>query len=304
MKQIDTSVNLGPLQLKNPVTVASGTYGYGTAYDRYYPSSTVGGIFLKGITSSPRDGNPTPRICETPSGMINSIGLQNIGIDHLEQESVQLQQLDTTVFANISGADEGDFARLAFRASRIAGISALELNVSCPNLKGGGIDFGRDPKMIATITNACVKESLLPVFVKLTPNVTDIVTVAAAAMNAGATGVSLVNTFQAMAIDIEKRIPKLKNVMGGLSGPAIRPIAVRMVWQVWRDLKCPIIGMGGIASSEDAIEFLMAGASAVSIGTMNFVKPMIVPEVINGICKWCEHHDVAAVAELIGAANK
>lgn len=302
---VNLNVGLGAnLILRNPVTVASGTYGYGRDFEAFYPPATLGGIFIKGITTHERAGNPCPRIVETHAGMLNAIGLQNIGIDALENDKFkQFEGIGTHIFANISGADEKDFARLAHRASRVPGISALELNVSCPNLKAGGIDFGRNPALTAKITAACVRESALPVFVKLTPNVTDVVCVAEAAMANGATGVSLVNTFQAMAIDIERRRPFLANVMGGLSGPAIKPIAVRMVWQVWKELRCPIIGMGGVASTEDAVEFMMAGAAAVSIGTMNFVRPNIGAEVVAGIEQWCESHGVKDIAEIRGCAQ-
>lgn len=298
-------VQVGGLFLKNPVTVASGTYGYGKDFEEFYHPSKLGGLFIKGITARARIGNPTPRIVETPSGMINAIGLQNIGIDALEQQVFrQFKGIGTEIFANISGADEEDFAQLAYRASRIPGISALELNVSCPNLKSGGIDFGRKPELTKKITQVCVQNSVKPVFVKLTPNVTDIVCVAEAAMSSGAAGVTLVNTFQAMTIDIEKRKPYLANVIGGLSGPAIRPIAVRMVWQIWQALKCPIIGMGGIASHEDALEFIMAGAAAVSIGTMNFVNPTVAADIVDGLETWCRNHKVAEISQLIGAAQK
>lgn len=299
------SVEIGGVFLKNPVTVASGTYGYGNDFKGFYHPSKLGGLFIKGITTHSRMGNPTPRIVETPSGMINAIGLQNIGIDALEQQaSRQFKEIGTEVFANISGADEEDFAQLAYRASRVPGISALELNVSCPNLKSGGIDFGRKPDLTKRITQVCVQNSAKPVFVKLTPNVTDIVRVAEAAMFSGAAGVTLVNTFQAMSIDIERRKPYLANIMGGLSGPAIRPIAVRMVWQIWKALKCPIIGMGGITSHEDALEFIMAGAAAVSIGTMNFVNPTVAVDVIDGLETWCRNHGVGDISQLIGVAQK
>lgn len=301
---VDLTTRLGSLTLSNPVTVASGTFGYGREFEDFFDPSRLGAIFIKGITMKPRDGNWTPRLVETPSGLINSIGLQNIGIDDLEQHKwKEFEGIQAAICANLSGDTVDQFEELAHRASRVPGIAALELNISCPNIKAGGVEFGRNPITAAEITRVSVTASRVPVIVKLTPNVTDVVEIAAAVLNAGADAVSLVNTFLAMSIDIEKRRPVLNNIMGGLSGPAIRPIAVRMTWQVWKALHCPIIGMGGIMSGEDAIEFMLAGAAAVSVGTANFVNPTAAVDVLDGIQAYCAHHGVRSCAELVGAAH-
>lgn len=300
----DLSTNVGALALKNPVTVASGTFGYGLEFAEFYDPSLLGGIFLKGLTLEPRAGNETPRLVETPSGLINSIGLQNIGIkEFCERKWLELQGIQTLIGVNISGRSPEEYAELAARASQVPIVGAIEVNVSCPNVKEGGVEFGRSEHHIRTITHACVEASQVPVIVKLSPNVTDIVPLAAAALESGAAAVSLVNTFLAMAIDVEKRKPVLRNVFGGLSGPAIKPIAVRMVWQVWRSLRCPIIAMGGIMTGADAVEFLLAGASAVSIGTANFVNPTAGLDVLRELEEYCERHGVCTVRELVGAAH-
>jgi dihydroorotate dehydrogenase (NAD+) catalytic subunit len=300
----DLTTQVGPLRLKNPVTVASGTFGYGLEFADFYDPSLLGGIFLKGLTPEPRRGNPLPRLVETPSGLINSIGLQNIGIDEFCQHKWrELRDIDSLIGINISGLSPEEYAELAARASQVPVVGAIEVNVSCPNVKEGGVEFGRSEQHIRAITRACVAVSRVPVIVKLSPNVTDIVPLAAAAMEAGAAAVSLVNTFLAMAIDIEKCRPILHNVFGGLSGPAVRPIALRMVWQVWAALRCPIIGMGGIMTGSDAVEFLLAGASAVSVGTANFVNPTAGADILREIEEYCERHGVGSVGELTGAAH-
>jgi dihydroorotate dehydrogenase (NAD+) catalytic subunit len=301
---VDLSTQVGALRLKNPVTVASGTFGYGLEYSEFYDPSLLGGIFLKGMTLQPRAGNETPRLVETPSGLINSIGLQNIGIEEFcERKWRELADLNTLIGVNISGSTIEEYEELAARASAVPIVGAIELNVSCPNVKEGGVEFGRSAATVREITARCVAASRVPVLVKLTPNVTDVVELAAAAMEGGATGVTLVNTFLAMAIDVEKRRPVLANVFGGLSGPAIRPIAVRMVWQIWRALRCPIIGMGGIMSGRDALEFILAGASAISVGTANFVNPTAAQDVLREIEDYCERHGVERMRDLVGAAH-
>jgi dihydroorotate dehydrogenase (NAD+) catalytic subunit len=300
----DLSVALGGLQLRNPVTVASGTFGYGREYEEFFDPSLLGAIFIKGITIHPRAGNETPRLVETPSGLINSIGLQNIGIEQLEQTKWrEFEGIAAAICANVSGNTPEEFEELAYRASRVPHIAALELNISCPNVKAGGVEFGRNPTVARDITRRCVAASAVPVLVKLTPNVTDVVEVAAAVMEEGAAGVTLVNTFLALAIDSERRRPVLANVFGGLSGPAIKPIALRMVWQVWRALRCPIIGMGGIMNGTDAVEFLLAGATAVSIGTANFVNPTAAADTLREIGEYCDRHGVKQISELTGAAH-
>lgn len=302
---VDLGTSVGALALKNPVTVASGTFGYGLEYQDFYDPSLLGGIFLKGMTVQPREGNLPQRLVETPSGLINSIGLQNIGIDtFVETKWREVAHIDSAICLNLSGASIDEFVILAEKASSVPIVSAIELNISCPNIKVGGVDFGRRPELAREITSHVVAVSRVPVLVKLTPNVTDIVEIAAAAMEAGASGVTLVNTFLAMAIDAERRRPVLNNVMGGLSGPAIKPIALRMVWQVWKALHCPILGMGGIMSATDAIEFLLAGASAISIGTANFVNPTAGRDVLWGIREYCERHGVKQLSELVGAAHE
>lgn len=301
---VDLSTSVGTLSLKNPVTVASGTFGYGLEFADFYDPSLLGGMFLKGLTVEARQGNLCPRLVETSSGLINSIGLQNIGIDEFcERKWHDLEKIDSAVCLNLSGASVEEFVLLARKACTVPIVRAIELNISCPNIKKGGVDFGRSPGKAREITSAVAAECRLPLLVKLTPNVTDIVEIAAAVMDSGATGVTLVNTFLAMAIDAERRRPVLDNVMGGLSGPAIKPIALRMVWQVWKELRCPIIGMGGIMSGTDAIEFMLAGASAISIGTANFVTPTAGADVLGEIRGYCERHGVAAVRDLIGAAH-
>ncbi|MCX7019469.1 MAG: dihydroorotate dehydrogenase [bacterium] len=300
----DLSARIGSLCLKNPVTVASGTFGYGLEFAEFYDPSILGAIFLKGLTLLPRAGNEIPRLVETPSGLINSIGLQNIGIDEFAARKWrELEDIDSAICVNISGTTVGEYEELADRASRVPIVRAIEVNVSCPNISHGGVEFGRTPAMVREITAKCAAASRVPVLVKLTPNISDIVEIAAAAMEAGAAGVTLVNTFLAMAIDAEKRRPVLSNVMGGLSGPAIKPIALRMVWQVWRALRCPIIGMGGIMTGTDAIEFMLAGASAISVGTANFVNPAAGRDILSEIGGYCERHGINRVSELIGAAH-
>ncbi|MBX7245236.1 MAG: dihydroorotate dehydrogenase [Candidatus Sumerlaeaceae bacterium] len=300
----DLSTTVGSLKLKNPVTVASGTFGYGQEFQEFYDPSILGAVFLKGLTTRPRTGNETPRLVETPSGLINSIGLQNIGIDEFVQSKWrELEKIDSAICANLSGDTIDEFVELASKACTVPIIRALEVNISCPNIKAGGVEFGRSPAAAREITRRVVEISKVPVLVKLTPNVTDVVEIAAAVMEAGAAGVTLVNTFLAMAIDIERRKPVLTNIMGGLSGPCIKPIAVRMVWQVYKALKCPILGMGGIMTGADALEFILAGASAISIGTANFVNPTAGPDILAEISEYCEPHGVKSIAELVGAAH-
>jgi dihydroorotate dehydrogenase (NAD+) catalytic subunit len=298
---LNLEVNIGPLKLQNPVTVASGTFSYGDVFYDFYDPSLLGAVFLKTVTLEEREGNPAPRTVETASGMLNAIGLMNPGIDKfLSEVAPELKKIKTVVVANISANSPDDFARLAGLVSKAKKISAIELNLSCPNIKEGGMIFGTSPAMVCDITSAVVSSTRLPVIVKLTPNVTDIARTALAAEDAGATAISVANTFLAMAIDVERRCPELANVTGGLSGPAIKPIALRMVWQVANSVKIPVIGIGGICSGSDAIEFLLAGATAVSVGTANFVNPNAPLDIIKGIENYLLEHRLESVYDLIG----
>jgi dihydroorotate dehydrogenase (NAD+) catalytic subunit len=271
----ELGVDLAGLSLKNPVITASGTFGYGLEFSRYGDLKALGGICVKGLSLKPRQGNPMPRVAETPCGMLNAIGLQNCGVETFVRDKLPfLPWRDTAVIANLYACEAGEFAELAGVLAAEEGIAALEVNISCPNVKAGGILFGQDPAMAAKVTEAVKKRSgAKPVMVKLSPNVTDIAAVARAAQAAGADMLSLVNTLSGMSVDVFSRRPRLANVIGGLSGPAIKPVALRCVWQVCRAVGIPVIGMGGIASAEDALEFILVGAHAVQVGTANFLRP-------------------------------
>jgi dihydroorotate dehydrogenase (NAD+) catalytic subunit len=297
----DLSVQLGPLRLKNPVTVASGTYGYGTEYEAFHDPAKLGAIFLKGLTLETRPGNAPQRLVETPSGLINAIGLQNVGVEEfISKKLPAIEQLNTVCIANICGSTMEDYVALAHRLTAFKRIDALELNISCPNVKSGCMAFGSDPKMTEEVTRRVVGATDRPVIVKLSPNVTSIATMAKAAEAGGATALAVVNTFLALAIDIKTRRPRLGNVTGGLSGPAIRPIAVRMVWEAAKAVRIPIIGQGGITCAGDALEFLIAGASAISIGTANFINPNVGLEVLAGIEHYLMEQNLQ-LPELIGS---
>jgi dihydroorotate dehydrogenase (NAD+) catalytic subunit len=294
-------VEIGGLRLRNPVMTASGTFGYGEEYAKYIDLNAIGAAVVKGISLQPRQGNPPPRIMETPSGMLNAIGLANVGVEAFIAEKLPfLRQFDTKVVVNIYGEKIEEFVRLANILDKVEGIHALELNISCPNVQRGGIAFGSDPKVAGEVTRAVKENTRLPLIVKLTPNVTDITEIAVAVEQAGADAVSLINTLKGMSIDVERRIPHLKNITGGLSGPAIRPVAVRMVWEVAKSVSIPVVGMGGIMEARDALEFLIAGATAVQIGTANFLNPRVSEEVVEGIRSYLERHDFAHVRDLIG----
>ncbi len=302
MVKPDLAVELGPLKLKNPVMTASGTFGYGTEFLPYFDIGRLGGLVVKGLSPRPRPGNPPPRIVETPSGMLNTIGLQNVGVDaFLAEKLPALRRFDTAVVANVFGETIPEYVEVCEKLDGAAGLAAIELNVSCPNVEAGGMIFGNSAAALAEVTRACRRATRLPLFVKLSPNVTDITETARAAEAEGADGLSLVNTFVGMAVDVERRRPVLEKVSGGLSGPAIRPLAVWLTYQTARAVKIPLIGMGGIVEARDALEFLLAGASAVQVGTANFVSPGSASAVLTGIEDWCAQHDVAAVRELIGA---
>src|SRR5262245_55182155 len=298
---MDLSVQIGALKLKNPVIAASGCFGYGVEYAEAVDLASLGGVAVKGLFMKEREGHPPPRIVETPGGMLNAIGLQGIGVHRFVAEKLpELRERGATVFVNICGSTLDEYCEVARVLSDAEGVGALELNISCPNIKEGGIQFGCSLTGTYDVVSSIRKVTHLPVIPKLTPNVTDVASFARASEDAGADAISLVNTFLAMAIDVETRQPKLSNVLGGLSGPAIRPIAVRMVWECYQAVKLPIIGMGGIASAEDALEFIIAGATAVQVGTANFVDPFIWTKVIDGIAAYMERHRIARVADLVG----
>ena len=298
---VDVSVELGSLKLRNPVITASGTFGYGVEYAELMDLSRLGGISVKGISLEPRKGNPPPRICETPCGMLNSIGLANVGFDAFVGKTLpRLRELGATVIVNTYGTTEGEFAELARRFDRTDGVAALEVNISCPNVKQGGIHFGVAPEPAAAVTRAVRDATSLPVIVKLSPEAADLAGVAQAVADAGADAVSLINTIRGMSIDVETRRPRLGAGIGGLSGPAIRPVAVRMVHEVHRAVDVPLIGIGGIAGLRDALEFFLAGATAVQIGTANYTNPKTAIELIAALEQYCAERDVVP-ADLVGA---
>ncbi|MCL2497003.1 MAG: dihydroorotate dehydrogenase [Symbiobacteriaceae bacterium] len=304
----DLAVTLGtrrPLRLKNPVTTASGTFGYGVEFAPYMDITALGALTTKALTLEAREGNPGRRLVETPAGMLNSIGLMNAGLEHFLRETLpQLRQFgDLPIIVNISGHTVSEYATLAERLNQEPGIAALEVNISCPNVENGLL-FASLPESAALVTRAVREVCDLPLFIKLTPNVSDIAPIAKAVEEAGADGISLINSVLGMAIDIQTRQAILQATFGGLSGPAIRPIALRMVYQVYQACSLPIIGMGGITTWEDALEFIFAGASAVAIGTANLVNPRATVEVIQGLGEYCQYHKVACLAELIGAAHR
>jgi dihydroorotate dehydrogenase (NAD+) catalytic subunit len=297
----DLSVRIGALTLKNPVIAASGCFGYGVEYSTAFDISTLGGVAVKGLFLNEREGHAPPRIVETPAGMLNAIGLQGIGVHRFVAEKLpELRALGATTIVNVCGTTIDEYCEVSRVLSDHEGVHAIELNISCPNIKEGGIQFGCSLLGTHDVVSAVRKVTSLPLIPKLTPNVTDPASFARASEEAGADAVSLVNTFLAMAIDVETRQPKLTNGMGGLSGPAIRPIAVRMVYECRRAVNIPIIGMGGIATVEDALEFIIAGADAVQIGTANFVDPFLWQGLIDGINTYLDRHGFASVANLVG----
>ena len=301
---MDLSVRIGSLTLHNPVIAASGCFGYGVEYAEVVDLASLGGVAVKGLFLAERDGHPAPRIVETPAGMLNAIGLQGIGVHRFIDEKLpELRARRATVIVNICGTTLDEYVELARILSDADGVAALELNISCPNIKEGGITFGCSLNGTFDVVSAVRKVTRLPVIPKLTPNVTDVASFARASEEAGADAVSLVNTFLAMVIDVETRRPRISNVVGGLSGPAIRPIAVRMVYECQQTVKIPIIGMGGIADARDAIEFIIAGASAVQVGTANFVDPFIWPKLVNGIRAYMQRHQIARISDLVGTVD-
>ena len=304
MTDIDLSVDVGGLRLSNPLIAASGCYGYGVEYADAVDLSTLGAVASKGLFLAPREGHPPQRIVETPSGMLNAIGLQGIGVHrYIAEKLPELRRLGVTNLINICGSTLDEYVELARILSDAEGVHALEINISCPNIKEGGSTFGCSLHGTFDVVNAIKKVTHLPVIPKLTPNVTDVASIAKSAEDAGADAVSLVNTFLAMAIDVETRRPKLSNIVGGLSGPAIRPIAVRMVYECRKMVKIPIIGMGGIASAVDALEFIIAGATAVQVGTANFVDPFIWSKLTTGMTEYMQRHNVRRISDLVGSID-
>lgn len=288
--------------MKNPIMAASGTFGYGEEYRDYIPINRLGALITKGISLKPQAGNPPPRLVETIGGMLNAIGLQNIGVNALIEEKVsRLKKFGTPVIINIFGTTLKEYAEVARRLEEIRGIAGLEVNISCPNLKSGGISFGTDPREVFKVVSKVRKSSSRPILVKLSPNVTDITVIARSAEEAGADAISLINTLTGMAVDVETRAPKLGNITGGLSGPAIKPIALRMVWEVYNKVNIPIIGMGGIINAQDALEFIIVGASAVQIGTAHFLNPSVDLEVIAGLEKYLKDHCISSIRNLVGS---
>lgn len=297
---LSLKVDLGKLKLKNPVMTASGTFGYGKEFSEFIDLDKLGAIVVKGISLKPMMGNPVPRICETPSGMLNAIGLQNPGLKgFVKQHLPFLKTLKTKIIVNILGNSVDEYIKLAEELESL-GIDAVELNVSCPNVKKGGIVFGTEPRAFEELIRAVRQRVKLPLITKLSPNVTDIKLFAKIAEDAGSDIISLINTLSGMSIDVKKRRPRLANITGGLSGPAIRPVAVRMVWECFRTVKIPIIGMGGIVSSDDAVEFILAGASAVAVGTANFINPKSTINIINGIKSYMSSNNVKSLKDLTG----
>lgn len=297
----DLRVNIGELKLKNPVMTASGTFGYGPEYADFVELSEIGGIIVKGTTLKPRQGNDYPRMAETASGMLNCVGLQNKGVDYFcEHIYPEIKDIDTNMIVNVSGSSPEDYAECAARIDALDGIPAIELNISCPNVKDGGMAFGVTCQGAASVVKAVRQRYHKTLIVKLSPNVTDIAEIARAVEAEGADSVSLINTLMGMAIDIEKRKPMLSINTGGLSGPAVKPVAVRMVWQVAKAVDIPVVGLGGICNACDAIEFMLAGATAIEIGTANFLDPQVTVKVKNGINEWLDAHGCKSVAEIIG----
>ncbi|HDK41651.1 MAG TPA: dihydroorotate dehydrogenase [Nitrospirae bacterium] len=303
-KTITLKVNIGKLKLKNPVMTASGTFGYGREYAEFFDISRLGAVVVKGLSLKPRQGNQPPRIVETASGMLNSIGLQNIGIDSfIENELPFLKKVKVPVIVNFFGDSIPEYAEAAAKLGATKGIHALEMNISCPNKQAGWSIFGTDPRVTSKVIMAVRKTTSLPLIVKLSPNVTDIGLMAKTAEDAGADAISAINTLTGMAIDIRSRKPKLANIIGGLSGPAIKPVALKMVWECYKSVKIPIIGMGGITTAEDAIEFMLAGASAVAVGTGNFINPAITMEILEGITSFMEEEGISSLKQLKGEAH-
>ncbi|NLT19643.1 MAG: dihydroorotate dehydrogenase [Syntrophomonadaceae bacterium] len=304
-REIDISTDLGGIKLNNPVCAASGTFGYGREYEPYVDISKIGAVIVKGTTLEPRAGNPPPRIIETASGMLNAIGLENPGINEfLNTHLPYLRENNVTVIANIAGNTIEEYAAIAEMIEGNPGVAGIELNISCPNVKQGGLQFGTDPQMVYEVVKAVKEKTTLPVMPKLSPNVTDIVEIARASEAGGADALSMINTLMGMAVDINTRKPFLANIFGGLSGPAIKPVALRMIYQVYREVKLPILGGGGIVNYRDALEFLMVGATAISVGTGIFINPQLTEEIVSNLLHYMQENNVASLSELVGAAHQ
>jgi dihydroorotate dehydrogenase (NAD+) catalytic subunit len=302
MNRPDLSVNLAGIRLRNPVMTASGTFGYGSEFAEYLDLTTIGAFITKGLSLRPKAGNPTPRIVETTGGMLNAIGLQNVGIDAFITEKLPfLRTVDTPAIVNLYGNSLEEYGELAARLDTLPEVAGIEVNISCPNVKQGGIVFGTDPAAAYEVVDLVRKATIKPLIVKLSPNVTDVVAMARSCADAGADALSLINTLTGMAIDLDRRRPILANVTGGLSGPAIKPVALRMVWQVARAVQLPIIGIGGIMSGRDALEFMLAGATAVQVGTANFLDPAAAGRIAREMEQYLIEHGMGDVKELIGA---
>ncbi len=302
---VDLSVEIGKLKLKNPVMTASGTFGYGEEFADFIDLSRLGGIVVKGTTLKAREGNPYPRIVETPSGMLNAVGLQNKGVDHfIEHIYPRIKDIDTQIVVNVSGSQPEDYAAVCAKLNGLDKVAAVEINISCPNVKQGGMTFGTTTGGAQSVVNEARKAYDGTMIVKLTPNVTDVTEIARAVEDAGADAVSLTNTFMGMAIDVEKMKPYLSTITGGLSGACIRPIAVRMVWQVSQAVKIPVIGLGGIMNGRDAVEFMLAGATAVQIGTANFIDPQVTVKAVDYIAAYLERHGLQSARQLVGAMRQ
>ncbi len=298
---VDESVDLAGIRLRNPVLTASGTFGYGTEFAPFLDLETIGGFVAKSLTLEPRFGNPPPRIAETPSGMLNAISIENVGVRAFLEEKLPELPEGVVVIASAFGTEPGAYAELAARVTEHPRVAGIEINASCPHVKSGGIEFGQDPDLLAELVRTVRSATAAPLLVKLSPNVTHIADMAMVCEAEGADGVSLINAVQAMEVDVETRRPVLSNVLGGLSGPAIRPIALRMVWQVAQAVRIPICGVGGISSAEDAIKFLLCGATAVQVGTANYLDPTAAGHIARGIAEYADRHGFDRVADLTGA---
>lgn len=299
--RVDTRVECGRVRLRNPVLTASGTFGYGSEFAPFLELERLGGIVAKSLTLEPRRGNPPPRIAETPAGMLNAIGLENVGVEAFVNEKLPLLPAGLPVVASVFETEIDRYAEVAKRLTGVSPVAALEVNASCPHVKSGGIEFGQDPRLLATLVRAVRRATPLPVWVKLSPNVTSVAEMARVCEGEGADALSLVNTLQALDVDVRTRRPVLHNVLGGLSGPAIRPVALRMVFQASRAVSIPICGIGGIMTAEDAVKFLLCGASAVQVGTANYLNPRAALEIAEGIAAYAAEHGFARVVDLVGA---